>query len=242
MDFDVELFLSALTSAGYFKGALFAIGLAALAQALGVTFGFLVAVMRTSGNPVLTPFAVGFTWIFRAVPVLLLLIICWNVLPQLVPEMRATWYTPFIAALIALTVHETALMAEIVRSGLLAVDPGQRQASRALGLSPFSAYRWVILPQVTRTIIPEVGNRLILQVQVTSLTSVISLEELMTAAGADVSRHFRYAEFYGAAAVYYLAIVSIFMVGQKYLERRFEWKSTHRTGPSRIRTEAAGVK
>lgn len=225
MEFDVTLFLEALTSQAFLKGAALALGLAFLAQFLGSVLGLGVALLRRSTFRPLALFALGYAWVFRALPVLLLLILAWNALPQIVPALRGSWYTPFLAALLALTAHETALMSEVFRSGLGSVNEGQRLAGRALGFAPAGTYRWIIMPQVIRTILPPLGNRIILQVQITSLTSVIAMEELMTAAQNEVTRTFRYAEFYSAAAVYYLAIVSALMLVQHYIERRYRWTS-----------------
>jgi len=226
VQFDVSLFLEALTSQAYLSGAALAIGLAFLAQFLGSVLGLGVAMLRRSSFRPLSLFALGYAWVFRALPVLLLLILAWNALPQMVPALRESWYTPFLAALLALTVHETALMSEVFRSGLSSVNEGQRLAGRALGFAPVGTYRWIIMPQVIRTILPPLGNRIILQVQITSLTSVIAMEELMTAAQDEVTRTFRYAEFYTAAAVYYLVIVSLLMLAQHYVERRYKWTSS----------------
>lgn len=226
MQFDVSLFLEALTSQAYLSGAALAVGLAFLAQFLGSVLGLGVAMLRRSSFRPLRLFALGYAWVFRALPVLLLLILAWNALPQMVPILRESWYTPFLAALLALTIHETALMSEVFRSGLGSVSDGQRLAGRALGFAPAGTYRWIIMPQVIRTILPPLGNRIILQVQITSLTSVIAMEELMTAAQDEVTRTFRYAEFYTAAAVYYLVIVSLLMLAQHYVERRYKWTSS----------------
>jgi ABC-type amino acid transport system permease subunit len=116
-------------------------------------------------------------------------------------------------------------MAEIVRSGLLAVDEGQQLAARALGMTPRSVFRRVVLPQVIRVIIPPTANEFITMLKITSLASAISLQELLSYTQQSISITFKFAEYYAAAAIYYLVIVSVFMVLQAWLERRFLWTS-----------------
>ena len=147
---------------------------------------------------------------------------------QLVPQVNSTWFTPFLAAFIALSLNEAAYMAEIIRAGLLSVDPGQEVAGRALGLSRRQILRRVIVPQAVRVVIPPTGNEFITLLKLTSLASVISVHELLTAANELASVRFQFAEVYLAALVYYLVLVSILMVVQGRLERRFTWTSSSR--------------
>jgi ABC-type amino acid transport system permease subunit len=169
-----------------------------------------------------------YSWFFRATPTLLLLLIVWDVLPQLWTTFRAGWFTPFLAAFIALALNEAAYMAEIVRAGLLAVDPGQRLAARALGMTAPRILRRVVVPQAVRIVIPPTGNEFITLLKLTSLAFVISLHELLTASTVRATSEFRYVEAYTAAVVYYLVIVSVLMVVQAQLERRFTWSSARR--------------
>ena len=135
---------------------------------------------------------------------------------------------PFFAASVALAVNEAAYAAEILRGGLLAIDDGQRLAARALGMRPGQVFRKVIAPQLIRVTIPPMSNDFITMLKITSLASVVSLRELMTNTQTAVASTFRFAEWYVAAAVYYLVLVSIFMVGQAWFERRYVWTSrTH---------------
>jgi polar amino acid transport system permease protein len=231
MNFDPAVFVDALTSEGFRTGALVAIGLTAVAQLTAVVIGLVLAVMRESGLGVLRGASWTYVWIFRAIPTLVQLLFFWNAVPQLFPSLvRAEWYSPFVAAWIALSINEGAYMAEIVRGGLLAIDEGQRLAARALGMQPLSVYRRVILPQLIRVIIPPTANEFITMLKITSLAAAISLGELLTYTQQSISITFRFAEYYAAAAVWYLAIVSIFMAVQSQLERRFRWTSQGRGG------------
>jgi ABC-type amino acid transport system permease subunit len=119
-------------------------------------------------------------------------------------------------------------MAEIVRAGLLSVDPGQELAGRALGMTRRQILRRVIVPQAVRVVIPPTGNEFITLLKLTSLASVISVHELLTAASEQASIRFQFVEVYGAALVYYLVMVTILMVVQSRLERRFTWTSARR--------------
>jgi polar amino acid transport system permease protein len=229
MNFDAKTFLDALTSEGFRTGAVIAVALTAVAQLTAVAIGLVLAAMRESPLRVVRGLSWTYVWVFRAIPTLVQLLFFWNALPQLVPALvRADWYNPFVAAWLALSINEGAYMAEIVRGGLLAIDDGQRLAARALGMRPLSVYRRVILPQLIRVIIPPTANEFITMLKITSLAAAISLGELLTYTQQNISITFRFAEYYAAAAVWYLAIVSVFMVVQNWLERRFLWTSQGR--------------
>ncbi len=223
MSFDVHIFLDALTSHGFAHGAMITVALAFSAQATATVIGLVLALARTARGRPLRAAAAFYIWVFRAIPTLLWLLLVWNALPQVVPALRHGWFTPFLAGYIGLALAEGAYMAEIVRAALLAVDPGQQLAAKALGMRPIPALRHVVIPQVVRVAIPSTANELITLLKLTSLTSVISLQELLTTTEQQVSTTFRFAEYYAAAAVYYLVIVSVLMVAQAELERRYQW-------------------
>jgi His/Glu/Gln/Arg/opine family amino acid ABC transporter permease subunit len=231
MDFDSKLFFEVLFSSAFVTGAAISISLATLSQLIAILIGFLLANLRLNKNPFLKSFSSVYIWLFRAIPALLLLLIVWNALPQLIPAMRQDWYSPFLAALLALSILEGAYMAEILRSSIMSVDDGQALAARALGMTPIQVMRKVIIPQLTRIAIPPTANEYIGMIKYTSLASVISLQELLTRAGNGVSVTFRYVEYYAGALVYYLVIVSILMVLQARLERRFAWISSTKQSP-----------
>jgi polar amino acid transport system permease protein len=225
MNFDTATFWQALTSQGFRDGAIIAIALTVVAQLTAVVIGLVVALMRGSGFRILRAIGWTYVWIFRAIPTLVQLLFVWNALPQLFPALIEGWFSPFLAAWLALSLNEGAYMAEIVRSGLLAVDEGQQLAARALGMTPPSVFRRVVLPQVMRVIIPPTANEFITMLKITSLASAISLQELLSYTQQSISITFKFAEYYAAAAIYYLVIVSVFMVFQALLERRFLWTS-----------------
>jgi His/Glu/Gln/Arg/opine family amino acid ABC transporter permease subunit len=228
MTFDWNIFWDAVTSEPFARGAGIAIAVAALAQGSAAVLGLGIALLRQSSFPLFRIFAASWVWIFRAVPTLLQLLFVWNALPQLIPRLREDWFTPFLAAWLTLAINESAYMAEIIRAGLSAVDPGQTLAGKTLGLRGSQVFRIVILPQMIRVILPATGNEFITLLKLTSLASVISLRELMTLTQQLTSTTFKFAEFYGAATVWYLVIVSAFSVLQAWLERHYQWSSEGR--------------
>ena len=241
MTFDWGIFWDALTSEAYARGAGLAIAVAALSQASAVLIGLGIALLGRSPLPPLRWFALAWVWVFRAIPTLLQLLFVWNALPQLVPGLREDWFTPFLAAWLTLAINESAYMAEIIRSGLNAVDKGQALAGKTLGMRSGQIFRVIVLPQMVRVIIPATGNEFITLLKLTALASVISLRELLTVTSQQVSVNFRFAELYGAATVWYLGIVSVFIVLQGQLERHYQWSSARRPMVPGFRPQAAGA-
>ncbi len=223
--FDTHLFWEALSSSPYWRGALTALELTAASLTTAVVIGFFVALGVLSARRSVRSLSWIYNWLFRATPTLLQLYFIWYALPQLWPGFAGSWFTPFMAAWIALSLNEAAYMSEIIRSGLLSVDAGQELAGRALGMTRRQILRKVIVPQAVRIVIPPTGNEFITLLKLTSLASVISLQELLTAAGNLATATFLYPETYLSALVYYLAIVSVLMVIQSRLEKRFTWTS-----------------
>ena len=223
--FDWHLFWEALSSGPYWRGALTALELTAVALATALIIGFFVALGSLSARRSVRSFAWMYNWLFRATPTLLQLYFVWYALPTWWHGFAQSWFTPFMAAWITLSLNEAAYLSEIIRAGLMSVDPGQELAGRALGLSRRRIMRRIIVPQATRIAIPPTGNEFITLLKLTSLASIISLHELLTAAIQLTSAKFIYNEPLLAALVYYLVIVSILMAFQSRLERRFTWTS-----------------
>ena len=200
----------------------------------GLILGLIVALMRGSSNRFLRGFAWVYVWIFRAIPSLVLLLLVWDGLPQLFPALTGDWFSAFLAASVAFSINEAAYAAEVIRGGLLSIDEGQRLAARALGMSPLKVFSKVVAPQLIRVTIPPLSNDFVAMLKLTSLASIISLQELLARSQSAVSTTFRFAEWYSAAAIYYLVLVSVFMVVQAQIERRFVWMSQASSGRSRI--------
>src|SRR3954451_9095048 len=218
-----------------------------LSMVIGVVLGVVVAVMRLSGNPVLSSSAWLYTWFFRAIPRYVLLIVVGN-LGFLYPRLRlglpftdqigsllgvhvhgTIWgvnanifFAVFRAALLGLALSEAAYMAEIVRAGILSVDTGQMEAAQSLGMGRTLAMRRVVLPQAMRVIIPPTGNETIAMLKDTSLVLAVPVtNELFFQLEAIGHRTFLPVPMYVAAVLWYLALSSVLMAGQYFLERRF---------------------
>ncbi len=226
--FDTHLFWTALSSGPFWRGALTALELTIVSLSAAIVIGFFVALAALSTRRRTRSLAWVYNWLFRATPTLLQLYFVWYALPQIWDVFAGRWFTPFAAAWLALSLNEAAYMSEIIRAGLMSVDPGQELAGRALGMTRRQILRKVIVPQAVRIVIPPAGNEFITLLKLTSLAFVISLHELLTAAQELASATFQYPEPLLAALLYYLVIVSILMVIQAQLERRFTWTSRRR--------------
>jgi His/Glu/Gln/Arg/opine family amino acid ABC transporter permease subunit len=228
VNFDVDTFVTALTSRALREGVVMTIALTLVSFVLGLLIGLGVALLRGSHRRVLRTAGWLYIWVFRALPTLVIIFLVWYGLPQLFPVFAGRWFEPFFAATIALSVSEGAYAAEILRGGLLSIDDGQRIAARALGMSPRSVFRRIIFPQVVRVVTPALANDFITLLKITSLAFAVGLRELLTMAQIQVSSSFRFLEWYGAAAIYYLVLVSAFMLIQAWFERRYVWASQRR--------------
>ncbi len=201
--------------------------LAVVAQAAGIAIGLAVAIMRRSANPVASVSAAVYIWVFRGVPVLLQLLIWYNLalafkvigIPGLFSVSTNTVMSPFVAGLLGLGLNESAYMAEIIRAGFNSIDKGQIEAAHAIGMTPARTLRRIILPQAMRVIIPPTGNDFINMLKETSLVSVISYVELIQAANNIASHNLEVMETLLAAAIWYMLLVTIASIGQHYLER-----------------------
>jgi polar amino acid transport system permease protein len=199
------------------------------AQAMGIVLGVLLAVMRQSGNPVTSTASWLFVWFFRGTPVLLQLLLWYNLalvfptlsFPGLGSHRTVDVMTPFLAALLGLGINEGAYMAEIVRAGIGSVDEGQTEAAHALGMTSALTLRRIVLPQAMRVIIPPTGNEFISMLKTSSLASVIQYAELTRISDSISSRNLQVMELLFTVTVWYLLLTTLFSIGQYYLERRF---------------------
>src|SRR5438477_11266410 len=186
MNFNPSTFFDALTSPTFIQGAEITIALTVVAMVFGLALGLVIALLRTHPWAWLRWFAWAYIWIFRAIPTLLQLFFVWNALPQLFPVLRGEWFSPFLAAAVALSLNEAAYAAEILRAGLLSVDEGQRLAARALGLSPGKVFSKAVAPQLTRVAIPPLSNDFTPMLKITSLASAIPCQEPLARTRAPV--------------------------------------------------------
>ncbi|MFZ6048485.1 amino acid ABC transporter permease [Pseudomonas sp. CR3202] len=218
-----------LTSEAILFGLLNTIVMSVLAMALGIIFGVVTAIMRMSHNPILQYVALAYTWLFRGTPLILQLLLWFNLalifptisIPGLFQIETVTVMTPFVAALLGLSINQGAYTAEVVRAGLLSVDTGQYEAAKSIGMPRLQSLKRIILPQAMRIIIPPVGNEFIGMVKMTSLASVIQYSELLHNAQNIYYANARVMELLIVAGIWYLAVVTVLSLGQSRLERYF---------------------
>lgn len=231
---DYSVVASNLFAGSILKGLLVTFQLTAVSIAAGTIIGVLLAIAKLSHNKVLSGLASGYVWFFRGVPLLVLILIFGNfallfeTLGIGIPFTGIMFFevetnaimTTFVAAALALSIHEGAYMAEIVRGGILGIDEGQKEAAAALGMRSSIAMWRIVLPQALRMIIPPTGNQLILLLKSSSLVSVIAGGEIMTAINDIAAVNYRTVEMFFVASFWYLVIVSVLSIGQGFLERR----------------------
>jgi polar amino acid transport system permease protein len=214
--FQPHLLAQYLISADFFHGAMMTLSLSIASLATGMVVGLILAVGQEVPLRTVRALVVCYLWLFRGTPVLLQLVFAFNVLPSFGLVLPG-----FACAVLALGLNEGAYMAEIMRSGIRAVGPGQRLAARALGLEEAKVMRWVVLPQALRIVIPPIGNQFIGMLKLSALVSVIGVQELLLVADQTASGNFRYIETLTAAGLYYLALTTVFMTIQSLIERSF---------------------
>lgn len=203
--------------------------LTAISMAIAIVFGVILAVMRLSDNAVMSSVSATYIWFFRGTPLLVQLIFWYN-LSALYPKLSAPFLfslsvnsiiTPFTAAILGLALNEAAYMAEIVRGGLIAVDYGQREAARALGMPAMLILRRIVLPQAMRSILPVTGNQTIGMLKNTALVSVLAMPDLLYSAQIIYSSNFLTIPLLVVACIWYLIVTTVLSVGQYFIERRY---------------------
>ena len=209
------------------NGLFLTVVISILAQFIGVVLGVFAALGKMSKVLPIRWFANVYVWFFRGTPLLVQLVFFFYGLSV---ARIYTWPDITIgpitiegavqAGIFALGLNEGAYMAEIVRAGILAVDPGQMEAARALGMTPGKAMRRIVLPQAARVIIPPLGNEFNNMLKTTSLLFVLSVVELYNVFNIKQGNSFTPFEYYLAAAVWYLLLTTIWGVIQSWIERR----------------------
>ena len=196
-------------------GALWTIGLTVSATAISIVVGILFAVIALYAPAPLRWPVRAFEWVFMGTPLLLQLFLIYFGLITIGIDLPA-----FVAGAIGLGLHFAVYNSDIIQAGIRAVDPGQAEASRALGLGKWQTIRDVIVPQAVRSVVPPIGNNTIALLKDTALVSVIGVAELTLAAQQAIGRSFRPFEFYFAAAVIYYAINLVLEAVLRRIERR----------------------
>jgi polar amino acid transport system permease protein len=226
-------------------GVLVTLELTAIAMAIGVALGALLAVMRLSPNPVVSTVSWFYIWFFRGTPVLVQLFFWYNlalILPHLsigFPFTHIEWIgttnqiiSPFLAAILGLGLNEAAYMSEVVRAGIISVDQGQTEAAQALGMTRMRVMRRIVLPQAMRVILPPTGNETISMLKTSSLAYITTVNELFYVTTQISNANFSIVELLIVASIWYLAMTSLLTFGQYYLERYFARGASRQLPPT----------
>ena len=185
------------------RGVGVTIELWAVAMALGLGLGLLVSLGPLSGRRWLRYPAIGYVEVFRNTPVLIQLIWFYYAFPIVLGQQL----TPFVAAILALTLNTSAYCAEIFRSGIDSIARGQWEAAKALGMTWATALRRIILPQVGKRMLPAFTNRAIELAKVTSLASVLAVHETMYQGRLLSSTYYRPLEILTVVALVYFVLI-----------------------------------
>ncbi|WP_371368062.1 amino acid ABC transporter permease [Pseudomonas sp. QL9] len=215
--------------------------IAVAAMLLGCVLGLLAALMRLSSNPLLQYPVRFYVWLMRGTPLLVQIVFLYTALAaggvfRFEDLNLGLFILPgnIQAAIIALGLNEGAYMAEIIRAGIGAVDKGQYEAGRSLGMTFAKLMRRIVLPQAFRVIVPPLGNEFNVMLKNTTLVSVIGVQELLLSTQMVTSATFRVFELYLVVAIYFLLLTTLWGFFQRWLETRFGKSEGHAPAPSRM--------
>lgn len=223
------------------RGVSITIFVALVGFALASAVGLLFAIMGLSRFVVLRQISRFYVEIIRGIPVLVLLfyiafvgapsfVALWNFLTAsladagIIEKMTVRDFPLLWRAIIALTIGYSAFIAEVFRAGIQAVDKGQIEAAKALGLSSFQRFRLIVMPQAIRTIAPPLGNDFIAMVKDSSLVSILGVADVTQMGKIYASGSFRFFETYSIVAYIYLLMTISLSLMLRALERRMRQK------------------
>jgi His/Glu/Gln/Arg/opine family amino acid ABC transporter permease subunit len=182
---------------------------------LAVVIGFLLALGKLSRNPMLRAFASGYVELARGIPALAILFLIYFGLVPLGIVLDA-----FLAGVVGLGMSSGGYFAEVFRAGILAVHKGQREAAASVGMTPYTSFRWIVLPQAMRVILPPMVNMFVSLLKDTSLCSLISAPELMLRAKDLAMMSFLPMHLFLLAAVVYFLLAWPMSLLARVFERR----------------------
>jgi polar amino acid transport system permease protein len=208
--------------------------ISAVSMVLALALAVVIAVMRISPSRIVSGFAAGYVFIFRGVPMIVLLIFVGNLglffqsFAIGIPFTDITFWsvpvkdvmTPFLASVIGLSLAGSGYMAEIVRGGLLSIGRGQHEAAKALGLNGTRTLRYIVLPQALKVLLPPMGNEFISMLKASAIVSVIAGGDLLTVALGISGVNFRTIELLIVATIWYLLVITVLTIGQYFIEKR----------------------
>lgn len=206
----------------FIQGAKTTIIISLVSLVIGFVLGLLICLMKMSKIKILKWPASAYVQILRGTPLFVQIFIIYFGLPQLgiqFPDI-GPFSSDFVSGAFALSINSSAYIAEIFRSGIQAVDKGQMEASRSLGLGYVDAMRYVIVPQAVKNVLPALANEFITLVKESSIISVIGVQELMFKAGIVRTSLYRPFEPYIMAAIMYLVMTTILSLLVGLLEKK----------------------
>ncbi len=218
MGYRIDLKVVVDSLGAFAAGVRMTLEVAALSMLVALIVGLIVALMRISRSRLLSTPAQAFINVFQGAP--LFVLIFWVYYGLSI--MLGISFQPFTAGVIALSAQYGAYLAEIYRSGIQAIDRGQREAATAVGLKTAQAYRYIILPQAIRIVLPSLGNNWIAMIKDSSLLWVIGVMEIMRTARMKANDYLKPFEFYTVAAILYIALTFIFFYAFQFIERRLK--------------------
>jgi len=214
MSFNFQLIVDSLPL--LLSGALITIEITALAVGIGFFIGLCVGVARLSQVKLLKYMAIVYADTIRGTPLLIQIFLIYFALPMIIGRQ----IDPFAAAVVACSINSGAYVSEIFRAGIQAIDKGQMEAARSLGLSWWQAMRFVVLPQAFSKILPPLGNEFIAMLKDTSLVSVIGFEELTRRGQLIIAKTYGSFEIWSTVALIYLVMTVSISQLVAFLEKR----------------------
>lgn len=197
------------------KGAPVALSLTLLAIIFGMILGLVISQMKMSKIRILKIIGSFYTWFLRGTPMMVQLFFLYYGMPKLGVNLSS-----YEAAVIGLSLNVGAYMAEIIRGGIQAIDKGQFEAAKALGMSHWQTMKRIVIPQTVRIILPALGNEFITLLKDTSLVAAIALTEILKLTQEVTSRDFNPLPAYAVAATFYLFFTTILTYLFGRLEKR----------------------
>jgi polar amino acid transport system permease protein len=215
---------SGLSNLKFLLDGVYYTGLLSLCAILiSILLGLLIALPGLSPKRGFRGFNRNYVELIRAIPILVLILWVYYGLPQLADISISVFW----AGVIALALSDSAFEAEIFRAGIQSIDRGQYEAAHSISLNYTDTMRYVILPQAIRRILPALGNQLVYMLKMSSLVSIIGLQELTRRANELVVTEYRPLEIYTILVLEYLVLILIVSAGVRWLERRLQADVRH---------------
>ncbi len=191
----------------------------AWALVIGTAGAFVLALMRLSASKPLQWFAIGFGWLFRGIPLLILLFFAFFALPEL-----GILFSPVVAAIVGFSLWTAAYQAEVIRSGIISVPPGQSEAAEALGMTRAHYMRRIVIPQGVRIMMPPYTGNAITLLKQTSLATLVTVPEMALLTQRIFSNNFQFIEPIFVLGMIYLGMTTVLLIISAGVEHAFRLK------------------